>query len=309
VRPALDLPAPIFLLAPPRSFTTLVSGMLGMHPETYGLPELTLFFRPNLKDMWLLGRADNQFDPRMRHGILRAVAEVYFGEQSDEAIAGAERWCAARQHRPVAEVFNELRAKLAPFRIVEKSPDYTLSVAIMKRLFEACPDARFIFLTRHPIKQCESTLNINSGSYPRTSNSIAYENGKAILDPQIAWHDANLNVMLFLQEHVPPGQYLRVQGEELLAEPEQSLAAICRWLGLRDDPEAIAMMLQPERNPFACFGPVSALFGNDPNFLRNPYFGRQSKKKLPSLDAPLAWRSDGGRLYPEVVAMAREFGY
>jgi hypothetical protein len=67
---------------------------------------------------------------------------------------------------------------------------------------------------------------------------------------------------------------------------------VCRWLGIRDDAEAIDAMMHPERSPFACFGPITALFGNDPNFLRGPEF-RPHKVKVPPLDKPLAWRPDG----------------
>ena len=35
--------APLFLLAPPRSYTSLVNAMLGQHPQAFGLPELCLF--------------------------------------------------------------------------------------------------------------------------------------------------------------------------------------------------------------------------------------------------------------------------
>jgi hypothetical protein len=67
-------------------------------------------------------------------------------------------------------------------------------------------------------------------------------------------------------------------------------------------------MLHPERSPFACFGPVNALFGNDPNFLRGPTF-RPHQVKLPALDIPAPWRDDSKGLYPEVVSLAHEFGY
>ena len=32
--------APLFILAPPRSYTSLFNAMIGQHPEAYGLPEL-----------------------------------------------------------------------------------------------------------------------------------------------------------------------------------------------------------------------------------------------------------------------------
>jgi hypothetical protein len=50
------------------------------------------------------------------------------------------------------------------------------------------------------------------------------------------------------------------------------------------------------------------MFGNDPNFLAGPTF-RPHKPKVPPLDKPVPWRKDGKGLYPEVVALANEFGY
>ena len=93
-----------------------------------------------------------------------------------------------------------------------------------------------------------------------------------------------------------------------MGNPESNLTRICRWLGIRDDDEALAAMLHPELSPFACFGPINALFGNDPNFLRGPSF-RKHKPKIPPMDSALPWRDDGKTLRPEVVALAREFGY
>jgi hypothetical protein len=34
---------PLFILAPPRSFTSVICGMIGQHPQMYGLPEVNLF--------------------------------------------------------------------------------------------------------------------------------------------------------------------------------------------------------------------------------------------------------------------------
>jgi hypothetical protein len=101
---------------------------------------------------------------------------------------------------------------------------------------------------------------------------------------------------------------MRLRGEDVMAEPERYLAEIARWAGLRDDAGAVDAMMHPERSPFACFGPINALFGNDPNFLAGPTF-RPHKPKLPPLNKPVPWRNDGKGLYPEVVALAREFGY
>jgi hypothetical protein len=303
------LPFPIFVLAPPRSFTTLVTGMLAQHPQIYGGPELTVFFRPTLRKLWRQGRGNKVGDTRVRHGLLRLVAEIYFGAQTDEAVQGAEHWCALRQDLPIAEVFDELRAKLVPFHILEKSPDYTIEPDSMLAIHKACPDARYLFLTRHPVTQGKSVLSLNDGIYPLNANALDFSSGQGVYDPQIAWHDQSVNTLNFLEQNIEPDRYMKVKGEKLMANPRRELVVICRWLGLRDDDGSIGTMLEPERSPFASFGPISALFGNDPNFLRNPYFAHRKAAKLPDLESPLPWREDGVGLRPEVVALAKEFGY
>ena len=79
-------------------------------------------------------------------------------------------------------------------------------------------------------------------------------------------------------------------------------------MGLRDDAQAIDDMMHPERSPFACFGPLDAMFGNDPNFLSGPTF-RPHVVKVPPLNKPVPWRDDGKGLYPQVIELARELGY
>ena len=130
---------------------------------------------------------------------------------------------------------------------------------------------------------------------------------RAVVEPQYAWHDFNINILNFL-DSVPPERQMRVRGEDMMSDPQEYLGRICRWLGLRHDGDAIEQMMHPERSPFACFGPLDALFGNDPNFLSGPTF-RPHKVKVPPLDQPVPWREDGQGLKPEVVALARELGY
>lgn len=301
--------APLFLLAPPRSFTSVINAMLGQHPQAFGLPELNLFNVDQFVSLWHeIPGEPNLVDARLRHGLLRAVAEIYTGEQSDETIEFAQHWCAARENLTSGEIFREIQQRLDPLIPVEKSPAYTVEVRRMERILQVCPDARFIHLTRHPVKQCESTMELSGGVFPMFVNSIEYQQDKAILEPQLAWHDININILNFLENSVPRDQYIRMRGEELLAKPEVCLVEICKWLGIRQDAEALEMMMHPEQSPFACLGPITALYGNDPKFLKGARF-RPHVPKTPPLDAPVSWRDDGKGLYPAVVELAREFGY
>lgn len=299
--------APLFLLAPPRSYTSLINAMLGQHPQAFGLPELCLFNVSRLKDMWIRVSDEMGDEGKARQGVLRAVAEIYAGEQDRAAVKMAEHWCAAREDWSTADVYRELVEKIDPLISVEKSPAYTIDINRMIAIYEAFPDARFLHLIRHPVGQCKSVMKMNEGAFALYANSIDFLGDRAIVEPQFAWHDLNVNILNFL-EMVPPEQQMRVRGEDIMSDPPKYLVEICRWLGIRDDEEAVAEMMHPERSPFARFGPITALFGNDPNFLRGPRF-RPHTVRIPSLDKPVPWREDGRPLFPEVVALAQELGY
>jgi Sulfotransferase family len=300
--------APLFLLAPPRSYTSLVNAMIGQHPQAFGLPELCLFNVGKLIDLWNGVEGENAERGAMaRHGLMRAVAEIYCGEQSTATVNMAHAWAGLREDWDTGRVFRELVDELDPLVAVEKSPSYTVTVQRMQALYETFPEARFIHLVRHPIAQGKSVMAINNGAFTMRMGAFEIHEEYALLEPQIAWHDVNVNILEFLDQ-VPASQQIRVRGEDIMGDPQTTLAEISRWLGLRDDPEAVEEMMHPERSPFACFGPLAAMFGNDPNFLAGPTF-KPHKPKIPALDASLPWRTDGQKLYPQVVAMAREFGY
>ncbi|MBK1689010.1 sulfotransferase family protein [Rubrivivax gelatinosus] len=299
--------APLFLLAPPRSYTSLMNAMLGQHPQCFGLPELCLFNVERLVDLWVRSTDEMGSEAKTRHGLLRAVAEIYGGEQTMDSVRMATHWCAARQNLTSGEIYRELVDKIDPLIAVEKSPAYTVDIQRLLRIREAFPDARYLHLTRHPVGQCKSVMSLYEGTFALFVNSIDFLDDRAIVEPQFAWYDLNINILNFL-DTIPAERQMRIRGEDVMNDPPKFLGMICRWLGIRDDADALDDMMHPERSPFACFGPLDALFGNDPNFLSGPTF-RPHKVKVPPLDKPVPWREDGQGLKPEVVELAREFGY
>ena len=88
---------PLFLLAPPRSYTSLINAMLGQHPQAFGLPELCLFNVNRFKDLWIRDTDEMSDDARARQGVLRAVAEIYAGEQTRAAVTMGSHWAAVRE--------------------------------------------------------------------------------------------------------------------------------------------------------------------------------------------------------------------
>lgn len=303
---------PIFILAPPRSFTSLVNAMLGQHPQIYGLPELNLFLADTLGDLWqgnteIVGQNNGHFGPMMRHGLLRTVAQIYTGEQTIETVQMARNWVRARETRSTAEVYREITERIAPRATIDKSPAYSFKLEYMQRILEAFPDGRFIHLLRHPRGQCESVMKVAHGAMALLMDSVDRSGPRPVIDPQIAWHGFHMTILEFLRQ-VPDEQQVQVKGEDFFSDTDGTLRAICMKLGIRHEQGALDDMKHPEDSPFACMGPVNAILGNDINFLKDPAI-RFSRQREQRLGGPLSWRRDGKEFTPEVVQLALDFGY
>jgi hypothetical protein len=297
-------PPPLFILGSPRSFTSIVCAVLGQHPQAYGTPELNLFVEDRVQDLWARLSGRRQF---MIHGILRMVAQLYAGEQDTLTIEMARRWLLRRLASSTAEAYRELCEKVAPLRIIDKSPVYPTSPRNLSRIHAAFPEAHYLHLVRHPRTQGESVMKLSGGMFAVMADSFDYETLPPTLDPQISWLSIQQNIGRFL-ERIPPEQQMRIRGEDFLNNLDQNLAICCEWLGLSIDPAAMEAMRHPEASPYAVEGPFGARLGNDINFLRSPQL-RDTKVPEVSLDGPLPWRSDGRGLKPEVLELARSLGY
>lgn len=316
-----ELPAPLFILAPPRSFTSLACAMLGQHPQLYGFPETHLFC-----DETIGARAERvtRAPYPMADGLLRAVAQLYFGDQTELSIRRARRWLRLRSDLTTDIIFKVLAERVFPRAVVDKSPSTVYNREVLERVHRKFPQARFIHLLRHPRAHGASVMRyfeerakygpiplshwlFQITSYPPPHAHAENRQDGFTLDPQNGWYALNSNICQFLAS-VPADRQMRVQGEELLAKPEKIVREIAAWLGLRSDTEAIAETTHPERSPYAFLGPPGARYGNDPFFLADPAL-RPSRATPQSLEGPLSWRIDGLGFCPEVKFLAREFGY
>lgn len=300
----MSVPPPLFILGSPRSFTSLICAMLGQHPEAYGMPELNLFITDTLEQLSERMKGMRQFQ---MHGLLRTVAQLYAGEQTIASVEMARRWILTRMNKTTGEVYVELCRKVAPLRIVDKSPAYSTKLEILNRMRENFPNAYYLHLIRHPRTQGKSIMNIADGLMAILANSIDYSTDPPTVDPQLSWYKMQCNILDFLSI-IPPQRQMCLRGEEMLSNPRLYFEKICNWLNLSWDDSIYEIMLHPENSPYACLGPYGAQLGNDPNFLKSPGY-RASTIKPSHLEGPLPWRPDNKGFMPEVIKMAREFGY
>jgi hypothetical protein len=293
---------PLFILCPGRSFSSVVSSMLGQHPELYGVPELNLFVTATVGE--LIDLAEQRRKIHMLHGVVRVLAQLHSGKQTEQSAEEAWDWLEAHRGWTTKKMYQYLTHLMAPRRCVDKSPTYGAKTQHLKRLFETFPNAYFLHMSRHPRSTGKSLFQVYSAKAAWGRVKSAYDSPMAVEDHWISVHKT---IMKFTSQ-LPPGQSMRLQGEQLLSDPETYLGQIAEWLGIRTDSEAIEAMKHPEDSPFSCFGPSSARYGNNLGFLEKP---KLRVGGLPSarLDGPLEWLEDEGEFSRETVELARQFGY
>jgi len=224
--------------------------MIGRNAAAFECPQLNLFISDTLE-----GMLKAMADPRHTHihGLLRAVAYIYGSEQTINSVAMARRWVLRRLSWSTSQVFDELRNRVAPQKLVDKSAIYSQDQKCLERIQKAYPGAYYVDVIEHP---------------PTSGASIASADGA---DPSEQWLNTQ-HLIAKAIDHMMPERLAVIRMESLLDDPRGELSKLCAQLDLATDEAAITEMLHPENSPFASLGPVGANFGDHPVFLRDPTF-------------------------------------
>jgi hypothetical protein len=269
------MPKLLTILCPPRSFSSVVSTMIGEHPDLYGFPELHLFVGDTVQEV-----IDREHNKSQRYagppGMLRTLAQLHDGIQTTGTIVHAITWLSERRDWTTQRLMDYLLERVAPKIGVEKSPVTSLKPKFMERAYAHYPGAYYLHLTRHPVSTRASMREFSSYKQSKQESEAQQR-----ADRLMAWHHIHSNILRFTRT-LPLGQTLRVKGEDVLSDPDRYLPQIAEWMGIRTDAEATEAMKHPERSPYACVGPDPARGGNDPKFMRSPKL-RGGRIKEPSL--------------------------
>lgn len=299
------MPDLLILLSPPRSFSSVVSTVIGQHPQLYGFPELHLFVGDTIEEV--IRHHELKHRPQGPPGLLRTLAQLHDGVQTTATVLKARVWLDERRDWSSKKVFDYLLEKISPKIGLEKSPITSSTTQFLERTYACYPNAYYLHLTRHPISSRKSIIEYKENRLKRLG--ITQPPGRP--DEVRFWYTSHLNIARFC-ESLPLGQTMRIKGEDVLSETDLYLPQIAEWMGLRTDAEAIEAMKHPENSPYACVGPPPAMGGNDVKFTHSPKL-RPGKIKEPSLKHEL----EAGELKDKVddkfaeklVTFAQQLGY
>lgn len=248
----------LLVLSSERSGSTLMRYTLGRHSRLVSPSELFLMRFPEY-DAWRTHKAVAM------HSLLEffaLVGQPKSAEELDSMLATLE----------TAEVYRRLFGFMPDGAIlVDKTPAYGNELSTLERSRPLAPF--YLRIIRHPLGVIDSHLRIKDkekrqraeeGSLPRRllaplTGAIRRLNGsrEALARRREAkWVQQHRNFRQFL-ETVPADQQLTIYFEDLVQQPAPTIAAVCRAMGLAEEPGLLDFSgTRPEMNPHL----------GDPNF-------------------------------------------
>ena len=291
---------PLFVLAPPFCGASLLAGTLGCHPQLYAVPELCLLMADRVDELLEIFRLSQgpQAD-----GLLRAVAQLEFGAQRDDAVHAAQDWLAQRGDWSTAQLLGEIAARVAPRRLVVPDTEAPLRPLDLRRLRRGFADADVIHLSRHPWTQgCLLTAWARDRLFvPPDFKDHAFN--PVLVDPQLAWLRCHRNIEAAFADAV------RIRIEDYETPDDAALRQLCRLAGVDADAATLAAMHEPDQWVYAGYGPGAAPYGLEADVLEDFADDDLAAASQPVLDAPLPWRPDGAGFDAQLARMARNYGY
>jgi len=297
--------APIFILTAPGLPGQTLAAMVARGGAAYDVPELNFLLAESISGLMrdLVGIRAVQM-----HGILRTLAELLSGEQSQASVEMARRWMLRRGYQTSQNAFDEVLGLVAPRRLVMPLTAPLFEGPTLARLALTYPAARYVRLLAHPhLYGRHVSVDILAQVAMQLAGAMDSGERPAVPDPQSLW-------LLFdqagddLQDRLGKNQMVPLKIESLLTEPEAALAQLARDLDLPADAEAVARMMQPETSAFEGAGPMGAsVQGAITSYAA-------MKKALPDpagsrLDGLMPWQLEGKPFSADTLARAAAHGY
>lgn len=208
-----EVRAPVFVVGPPRSGTTLVRAALNRHPDLHVVSETHLY------DLWAdrfpgLHAGDQRAFEAYWSSFTATDGFVWLDIPADAVPARLAVWGRWDLPAVLAAILVTARDERGVDRVGEKTPDHARH---LPELLTAFPDARAVFVVRDPRATVASELRLQAAW--------------ASDDPVVAAERWVRGVASLAGLHHDPRVHV-VRYEDLVTAPAPTLRAVCRHVGL-----------------------------------------------------------------------------
>ncbi len=223
-------PRAIFVLAPPRSGSTLLRIILAGSSQLFSPPELHLLSYATLaqRKAALEGEATQQ----LLQGTIRAIAQI----QNCSVETAEQTMALCEQNNLTTEDFYRLLQSWLDDRIlVDKTPTYAFSLDTLTKAEQTFDAPIYIHLVRHPYGM------IRSYEESKLERIIPIANVRHFSTRELAeltWLTSHDNILSFLQD-IPLNRQHRLHYEDLVRDPYTSVRRLCQALKIDFCPDML----------------------------------------------------------------------
>jgi len=211
----------IFILAPPRSGTTLLRVMLAGHPELFAAAELQMLGFNNLQER---KQAYSGKYKLWREGSIRAIMEI---KSCDADEAGALMSQFEEQQLTTKQFFAVLQEWIGDKILVDKSPSYGLDLLSLQKAEMDFEDPMFIHLVRHPYAMIKSFERYHMDQVL----FLKQQPFSPRMLGELVWYVTHRNILEF-QKQIPQNRYFRICFEDMVNNPDSTMQSLCERFGL-----------------------------------------------------------------------------
>ncbi len=250
-------PPAIFILAPPRSGTTLLRIMLAGHPQLFAANELQLLHFNNLQER---KEAYTGKFSLWSEGIIRTIMEL---KNCNADTAKGMMQIYEEENLSTKNFYSTLQSWIGNRIIVDKSPSYAMDKMALEKAEHDFDNAIFIHLSRHPYSMIKSfeKMHMDQVMFLKKHDYDARDTGELI------WRESHRNISKFLKK-IPNDRQFRIIYEDLVKNPERVMQQMCDTIGLPFHPNLIQPYLDIEKKMTDGLYDSSKPMG-DPNLLKH----------------------------------------
>lgn len=240
-----------FVLSCPRSGSTIFRLILAAHPALFSPPELHLLPFNKMGDRF--EEINKHGFEWMSEGLVEALVEAE-GLSFEDARLNTVKM--VQDNLPVSDVYRHLQDIINGRILVDKTPFYSCHPEWLQRAKALFPNAKFIFLTRHPYGMISSFVKLRLQQL--TLNSFGCYSDSPWHLAEKWWLTGNQNIQDFVNR-LPSEQSFFLRYEDLIGDTPGSMNRICEFLNIDFDERVL--------NPYAQVSDVMKSGIGDPNIM------------------------------------------